>query len=65
LDGLQTVRLGANVGITELAKRSLTSDALIGILERRPVGGVCSEAEAIRLAQALNVNLSALGFALL
>jgi hypothetical protein len=65
LDSLQAQRELAGYTIQRLARESLTSDLAIAVLEQKPRGGTCLQAEADRIATALGVTLEALGCALL
>lgn len=58
LDNLKTERASAGVTVSDLARKSNTSDWLIRQLE---VGGTCETAEAQRIADALAVSLVTLG----
>lgn len=65
LDNLRTARQAAGFSIQTLARAARVSDALINRLEQKPRGGICTEAEAARIAAALSTTVGALGQALL
>lgn len=58
LNSLTTQRQSAGLSIEALARKSVTSDAIIGRLES---GGECTNREAQQIADALGVSLATLG----
>ena len=58
LTNMRAQRLAAGLSISDLAKKSNTSDWLIKMLEE---GGNCEGHESQKIADALNVSLATLG----
>ena len=62
LDSLRAQRVAAGISVSELARRSTTSDAVITTLEN---GGSCTEEVAVKLATALGISVATAGRAAL